>query len=120
MFARRQNLGKDLIGFAHTIYIRALAKLGEVLRQLPKATGGKRLKGSTGARGRISRTEVERLIVKAPTAEELQITRKTRSIAQQLAELPEATREAIAQREKTLSEVRRERKAQDIRTARFL
>ena len=48
------------------------------------------------------------------TYAELGVTKKLASVAQQLAALPEATREAIAQREVTLSQARRETKAADV------
>ena len=50
----------------------------------------------------------------ASTFADLRITNKLASVAPQLAALPEATREAIAQREVTLSQARRETKAADV------
>lgn len=116
VFAKRQKLGEDVIGYAHTIKIRALGRLGELLKQIDKASGGKRPKGSKGATGRISGTELVPLIAQ-PTLADLGVSKKVASVAQQLAALPAQTREAIAQREETLAQARRKTKAEAIRKA---
>ena len=108
VFARRQKLGEDVIGYAHAIKMRALARLGDGLQQIDKAKGGQPFqKRSTST-------------TKAPvgmTLKALGISRKVAAVAQQLAALPPATREAIAQQETTLAKARRERKAVEIRRA---
>src|SRR6266508_521548 len=109
VFAKRQRLGEDVIAYAHTIKIRALARLGELLRDLEKrstkhSTGG----GSKGS----TRTP---LLGAPPTLADLGISKKVASVAQQLAALPASTREAIAQRETTIAQVRRETKAAELR-----
>src|SRR6187397_1280430 len=49
VFAHRQRLGDEVTGYAHEIKTYALAKLGELLREMPKA------KNSTGLkRGPVS------------------------------------------------------------------
>ena len=108
VFAKRQKLGEDVIGYAHTIKIRALARLGELLKELDKRgsqhfTGG----GSKGSKR-------EPLLDAPPTLDELGLTKKLSSVAQQLADLPPSTREAIAQRETTIGEALREQKKVDI------
>ncbi len=39
VFATRQRMDKAVIGRAHALKVRALVKLGELLKDLPKATG---------------------------------------------------------------------------------
>ena len=84
-----------MIGQAHALKTRALVRLGELLESLPKAKGGEH-----GGKSRIDGSRVE---PSNPTLSyaDLGITKKLASVAQQLAALPEATREAIAQREVT-------------------
>ena len=41
VFATRQQLGEEVIGYAHTIKVRALARLSELLRDLEKAVGAR-------------------------------------------------------------------------------
>jgi N6-adenosine-specific RNA methylase IME4 len=105
VFAKRQQLGEEVIGQAYAIKTRALAKLGELLKDLDKAKGGTPYKKSTGA----TQVPVE------PTLADLGITKKVSSVAQQLAALPAATREAIAQRETTIPRVLRERRALEVK-----
>ncbi len=83
VFAKRQKLGEDVIGYAYTIKMRALARLGELLKQLPKATGTR----STG-RPRLGGSKREPPISDAPTLAELGVTKKVSSVAQQLATMP--------------------------------
>lgn len=110
VFAKRQQLGEDVIGFAHAIKMRALARLGELLKQLPKATG---TRGQLVSRGVIGSSKQEPPI-DTPTLAELGISKKVAHIAQRLADLPVTLREAIAQREKTLSQARRELKKEAV------
>ena len=84
-------------------------KLGELLEDLPKQAGARGATGG-GTRGSIKEPQLN-----APaTLADYGLDKKTSHIAQQLAALPEATREAIAQREVTLSQARREVKAADV------
>jgi hypothetical protein len=111
VFAKRQKLGEDVIGFAHTIKVRALARLGELLRDLEK-------RGPEHSRGGGSKgSKREPLPNAPPTLADLGVSKKVASVAQQLAALPSATREAIAQRETTIAKVRRETKAVELRRA---
>jgi hypothetical protein len=111
VFASRQQLGETIIGYAHNIKTRALAKLGELLRDMPKATGtrGKLPAGP----GRGKKTAVENIppFVDVPSYADLGLDKATAAVAQQLALLPSAVREAIASQEQTLSQALRERKA---------
>ena len=93
------------IADAHTIKIRALAKLGELISSLPKAKGGRPLQ----------ETGPEPEPVKAtPTLSDLGISKNLASIAQQLASQPPEIREAIAQRETTIAQVRREQRSIEV------
>ena len=108
VFATRQRMGEAVIGQAHTLKVRALVKLGELLEALPKA-------GPQHSKGGGSKGSTREPLLDAPaTYAELGVTKKLASVAQQLAALPESTREAIAQREVTLSQARRETKAADV------
>ena len=108
VFATRQRMGEAVIGQAHALKTRALVRLGELLKDLPKA------KGNAGpGRGKAG-ASVGPAFTDAPTLSELGLDKKTSMVAQQLAALPEATREAIAQREVTLSQARREVKAKEV------
>ena len=93
-----------MIGQAYALKTRALVKLGELLKELPKQAGGRGARG--GGRNRGSKKELQ---FDAPaTLADYKLDKKTSHIAQQLAALPEATREATAQREVTLSQARRD------------
>ena len=108
VFATRQRMGEAVIGQAHTLKVRALVKLGELLETLPKAKGGEH-----GGRSRIDGSRVEPSNP-TPTYADLGVTKKLASVAQQLAALPEATREAIAQREVTWAQAMRDVKAAEV------
>ena len=105
VFAMRQRMGEAVIGQAHALKTRALVKLGELLKSLEKNQGAR--PGKTGTKGLP-------VLDNTPTYAELGVTKKLASVAQQLAALPEATREAIAQREVTLSQAKREIKAAEV------
>lgn len=111
VFAKRQQLGEEVIHHAYAIKMRALAKLGELLKDLEKAKGTQgQLKGKTVSGGaKVEPPE------QAKTLAEFGITKKVSSVAQQLAKLPSATREAIAQRETTIAQAMRESKATEVR-----
>lgn len=49
VYARRQQLGDEAIGFAHRVETEAQARLGELLRDMPKATGGQPYQNATGS-----------------------------------------------------------------------
>ena len=112
VFAQRQELGEELIAYAHTIKIRALAKLGELLQGLEKQGGGRGREGG----GRRGSTREPRLDAPA-TLSDLGISKKLSSIAQQLASQPPEIREAIAQREVPLAKALRAKRVADNRAA---
>lgn len=80
----------------HPITTRALARLGELLRPMDKATGTRGTARGKNASGGIALEPPE---PRAPTLADLGLTKKVSAVAQQLAALPDDTREAIAQRE---------------------
>lgn len=92
VYARRQRLGSEVIGFAHALKCDALACLGDLLKAMPKAKGTRgQLRGDVPKGARVGGTHVEQ-----PTATlaELGIDRKTSALARHLADLPEKTRTA--------------------------
>jgi len=106
IYAKRQELGEDAIGYAHEIKTEALAQLGVLLSVMEKQSGGRGLKGGGRNRG----SEKEPQLNAPPTLSDLGIDKKTSMIAQQLAALDVETRGEIAKRETTLQDVRREQK----------
>ena len=111
IFAHRQRLGDEIVGYAHQIKIYALAKLGELLAEMPKATGTRgQLRGKESSGGyNVEPPESH----DTSTLAELGLDKKTSMVAQQLADLPTPVRDAIASREITLSAARREQKRTD-------
>ncbi len=99
VFAKRQRLGEDVIAYAHTIKIRALARLGELLKDLTKNQGA--VPGKTGSKGKP-------VLDTTPTLADLGISKKLAAIAQQLAALPSSTREASRSAKRPTRRARRE------------
>jgi hypothetical protein len=73
VYARRQRLGEEAIGFAHQVKIEALGRLGEILGPMPKATGGEH--------GGKRRLDGSRLEPSNPTYTDLRLDRKTAMVA---------------------------------------
>jgi N6-adenosine-specific RNA methylase IME4 len=105
VYARRQQLGDEAIGFAHRVKTDALARLGELLRDVTKAKGA-----AAGGKKESSRGTYTELRDGAPTLADYGISKKVASVAQQLAALPPDVREEIASGEMSLEQVRRESK----------
>ena len=81
-YAKRQKLSQESIDYAHDIKIEALAQLGRMLKDTPKATGAAGPgRGKAGAKAGPAFTD-------NPTLAELGLDKKTSSLAQKLAELP--------------------------------
>jgi N6-adenosine-specific RNA methylase IME4 len=113
LFATRQKLGEEVIGYAHWIKIHALDRLGAVTAQLKKATGTRgQLRGRASGGSRVE--PPDRL---TPTLLELGITKKVAAVAQQLHRLPADVREAIAARKLTLAAALRQVRQADARAA---
>lgn len=83
IYARRQKLGEEAIDFAHAVKIEALRKLGELLAETPKA------------KARFDGTSREPSKNGADTLAQMGIDKKTSSMAQKLAALPEKDFEAV-------------------------
>lgn len=92
IYAKRQQLGEDSIGIARSIKIEALRKLGEMLKETPRAK-------SVILRG----TKMEPRENEPPTLAELGLDKKTSSIAQKLAELPEKAFEQVRDGHETVA-----------------
>lgn len=83
IYARRQKLGEEAIDYAHAVKIEALRKLGALLKETPKA------------KARFDGTSREPSKNGAETLSDLGLDKKTSSIAQKLAALPEKEFEAV-------------------------
>lgn len=84
IYAKRQQLGEEAIGIAHSIKLEALRKLGEMLKETPKA----KARFHEGNKKEPSSND-------APTLAELGLDKKTSSIAQKLADLPDEAFEQV-------------------------
>jgi N6-adenosine-specific RNA methylase IME4 len=116
VFAKRQQLGAEVISFAHTLKIRALSKLADLTVDLPKARGTRgQLAGPGPGRGKTGGTRIAPPVSVTPTLADLGITKKVASVLRQFRKIPPAAREAIAQGTETLARARRKVKAETIR-----
>ena len=95
IFATRQRLGEDVIGYAYAVKIDALAGLGKLLEQTPKAKGSRGRGPGRGKGGAV----VEPPFNEPPTLADMGIDKKTSSLAQRLASLSEVERNAVARRQ---------------------
>jgi len=91
IYAHRQKLGEEAIGYAHSIKYEALHKLGGILEVTPKAKPGRKTDIPRDARG-ISKT-----------LKELGISYDTSALAQKLAALPAEVFKQVRDRSKTLT-----------------
>ena len=113
-WARRRGLGEEAVNIARSYALEAERRLGQLLKESQRATGGDRA-------GRTSKLGCTRLVQAnlPPTLTEIGVSRKESAHAQFLAELPEPVFEAVKSGEKTVAEVRRERKyAQQVKRER--
>ena len=108
LYARRQQLGEEAIGYAYAVKIEALGRLGELLEEMPKATGTRDTLIGQGGGGPGKLTGGSLWESPVPTYADLGLSGKTAMIAQQLAALPVDVRTAIADREISLTEARRQ------------
>jgi len=96
----------------HEIETYAMAKLGSMTKQMPKATGTRgQLRGDVPKGQRVGGSSA---VPPTATYADLGLNKKTISKAQQLADLPATAITAIASGEKTFAKVRRERTAQAV------
>ena len=77
--ARRQQFGEEAIGFAHRIKTDALARLGELIAAMPKATGSKGRQKRGASRGSLEEPRDDA----PPTLADLGISKKVSAVAQQ-------------------------------------
>lgn len=96
IYAKRQKLGDDAEGIAHSIKIDALRQLGEMLKDAPKNRGEK-------GQFRTGGTKVEPPVEAAPTLDSLGLDKKTAAVAQKLAELPENDFKQVRDGHKTVA-----------------
>ena len=110
VFATRQRLSEDVIGHAHALKVEALAGLGALIEQTPKAKGTRgAIKGSRkGTSGGSPQNPPDQTV---PTLAEMGIGKKTAHLARKLSALSDVERDAVASREKTLAEVMRTKTA---------
>jgi hypothetical protein len=94
IYAKRQRRSDDVIGAAHRLKIRALAKLGQLLKDSDR-NEGIRLAG----RDCFGGTKTEPPKNAPPTLADLGIDKKMSSLAQQLASLPAALQDRVANRD---------------------
>lgn len=99
VYAKRQKLSDEAIGYAHSIKIDALTRLGEML-DAAKKSGVVR----TGPDKKIS-SQAEPI---RQQLADLGIDKKVSMVAQQLAGLPDDMRQAVAKREATISQARKQ------------
>ena len=76
VYAQRQHLSQEAIGYATAIKVDAMTLLGEMLKAAPKNGGGRPVKEKTGPR-----------VEPVSTLADLNITKKESSAAQALAGL---------------------------------
>lgn len=97
IYAKRQQLGEENIAIAHSIKLEALRKLGEMLKAAPKAKGASGPgRGKAGSKSGPAFND-------APTLAELGLDKKTSSIAQKLADLPDEAFEQVREGHETIA-----------------
>lgn len=103
VYAKRQKLSDEAIGYAHSIKIDALTRLGEMLKATPKNIGA-----AAGGKKDAPRGSIVEPRDTTPTLADLGIDKKVSMVAQQLANLPDDMRQAVAKREATISQARKQ------------
>lgn len=97
IYARRQQLGDEAIGYAHSIKIEALRLLGEMLKNTPDAKPGPKPQlGSASEPNSV------------PTLFDLGIDKKVSMVAQRLADLPPEQFQAVRDGHSTITKAIRE------------
>jgi N6-adenosine-specific RNA methylase IME4 len=104
-WARRKGMGEEAINYAKSYALEAERKMGEMLRETKRATGGQPYQGkSTGNTGEPVET----------TIHSLGLSKRESAEAQRLASLPEEKFQAIKTGKKTRTEVKRELRRETI------
>jgi N6-adenosine-specific RNA methylase IME4 len=96
-WAKRKGLGEEAIQYARSIALDAERKMGGMLKETERNTGGRPSK---------TRTQGEQVL--PPTTDDLGLTRKESSRAQMLHDLPDETYQEVKSGKKGMAEVRRE------------
>ena len=91
IYAKRQHLSEDAISQATSVKIEAMRKLGEILRETPKATAF------------LGGTKKEPTRNDAPTLDDLGLTKKESAVAQKLAGLTDEAFEQVRDGSVTIS-----------------
>lgn len=101
IYARRQKLGEEAIDFAHSVKIEALRLLGQIMAKTPKNSGSKGQLNGKDSSGGTRKVPPE---IQAPTLAELGVDKKTSSMAQKLAALPEKEFEEVKEGHKSIGQ----------------
>lgn len=112
MYARRQKMSQEAIQYATDLKIEALRQLGVMLKETPR-NKGTRASGKDSIGGTIMEPPND-----TPTLKELGIDKKTSSLAQQIASLPEEQFDAVKLGIITLEKAKKEIKKQANESAR--
>lgn len=88
IYARRQKLGEEAEGLAHSIRIEALRKLGEMLAATERNEGAKGVGKSAVTKGDRTQQSAVTSGDHTPTLEEMGLTKRESAVAQKLAALP--------------------------------
>lgn len=102
-WAKRKGMGEAAVQHAKSYAFEAERKMGEMLKQTERAKGAR-----AGGKKDEPRGSYRELRDAQPTLEDLGLTKKESSRAQQLASLPKRTFEDVKLGRKTLTQVRRE------------
>jgi len=86
ILAKRQQLGDEAIKYATSIKVEALAQLGRMLKETPRATGGQPYQNPTGNKQEP---------VETPTLADMGLDKRTSKLAQDISNLPEKQIEAV-------------------------
>ena len=110
VYAKRQKLGEEAVGYANSIKIEAMRRLGEIWAEAPK---------NKGANGRkFTGTKLVPVKDTTPTLLELGINKKVASVSQRLAKLPkrefEQVRDGIVGMAEALSAAKRNKMREQV------
>jgi DNA modification methylase len=114
LYARKHDLGKEAVAYAHEIEIRAEIKLGEILAVMEKNKG---TKGQLIGRGIIGGEQARPPIEIVPTLAEIGITKDLSAESQALAALPAEKKEKVVKGEtskrKAITTAKQEKKKEE-------
>jgi N6-adenosine-specific RNA methylase IME4 len=108
IYARRQELGEELIGYATEIKMEALRQIGRMLETSERASN----RPGPG-RGKAGHSALPALSGTPPTLAELGLNKKTSALAQQIAKLPDEQFEAVKKGVVTISKMVRQQNEAD-------